>query len=299
MTIVLQGILGPVVTPFLANGDVDSAGFGDNVRAHIAAGLNGILVAGSTGEAALLDESERRSLLEVAREAVPSDRLLLAGTGAESTRECLRLTRQAAECGADAVLIVPPHYYAPAMTASALHAHYTRIADESPVPVLLYNIPKYTHFSLAPTLVLELAMHPNVIGMKDSSGDLDLLTVYVNAQSSSFTVLTGHASTLHRAFQSGVRGGILAAALFAPGIAIAIQEAVRSGDKAAGDVLQRRLIPLGKTIVAELGVAGVKSALDQIGLVGGPVRAPLLPVSDGDAARITQLLREADVLQPA
>ena len=171
----LRGLLGPAVTTFREDGELDLAAFAANLREHLAAGLDGVVVGGSTGEAPLLDETERGALIEVAREIVPEDKLLLAGTGAESTRACVRLTRKAAERGADAVLVVAPHYYGPAMTFEALVRHYRTVADESPVPVVLYNIPKYMHFSLAPAVVQDLASHGNIIGITDSPGNLDLL----------------------------------------------------------------------------------------------------------------------------
>lgn len=292
----LHGVLGPVVTTFQsAVGDVDRVAFANNVRAHIQAGLHGIVVTGSTGEAALLDEQERAQLVEAARAEIPSDRLLLVGTGAESTRTCLRLTRQAAERGASAVLVVAPHYYGSAMSAEALSTHYRRIADESPVPVVLYNIPKYMHFSIAPTLVTELATHGNVIGIKDSSGDLALISAYINAQSERFSVLTGSATTAQGALEAGARGGILAAGLFAPELSLDLYAAVARGDKATATALQARLKPLGARVVGEMGVAGVKAAMDQVGLRGGPVRSPLLPLPNAGVAEVAQLLREAQL----
>src|SRR3954470_954845 len=172
----LEGVFAPVVTTFAREtGDLDCATFAANIRAHLAANLHGIVVTGSTGEAALLDFDERSSLIDVAREMVPRDKWLIVGTGAESTRTCLRQTQEAASRGADAVLVVAPHYYASAMNEPALLQHYTRVADESAVPVILYNIPKYMHFALAPALVAELAAHANVIGIKDSSGNREPL----------------------------------------------------------------------------------------------------------------------------
>jgi 4-hydroxy-2-oxoglutarate aldolase len=160
MTTRLQGVFAPVITTFYPQGgELDVASFAANIRSHVAAGLHGIVVAGSTGEAALLDANERAAMVDVAREMVPRDRTLIVGTGAESTRTCLQLTRDAAARGADAVLVVAPHYYGTAMTGTALSLHYRRIADSSPVPVVLYNIPKYMHFALAPGLVSELSLH--------------------------------------------------------------------------------------------------------------------------------------------
>lgn len=298
VSLTIAGVLGPVVTPFQVGGDVDLSAFTQNVRGHLGAGLHGIVVTGSTGEAALLDERERASLVETARAVVPNGRLLIVGTGAESTRMAQRLTRLAAERGADAVLVVAPHYYgAKAMTVPALRAHYTAIADTSPVPVLLYNIPKYMHFALAPQLVAELAHHENIVGMKDSSGDLDLLAGYLQSQSDTFTVMTGNGSTFKQAMGLGARGGILAVALFATGLSLDIYNAMRDGSTtsvANADEAQRRLAPLSGRIVGDMGVAGVKAALDKIGLRGGAVRSPLQPLGSAETAEVAQLLRAAE-----
>jgi 4-hydroxy-2-oxoglutarate aldolase len=297
VSLTLKGVFGPVVTTFqTANGDVDAEGFARNVRAHLDAGMQGIVVTGSTGEAALLDERERMMLVEAARKQIASDRLLIVGTGAESTRTAQRYTRLAAERGADAVLVVAPHYYGgKAMTHAALAAHYGTIADTSPVPVVLYNIPKYMHFSLPPALVAELARHENVIGIKDSSGDLDLLAGYLQAQSASFSVLTGNGATFKRALEMGARGGILAVGLFATGLALEVYSAVSEGTGSSIEQTQERLGTLSTRIVSELGVPGVKAALDRIGLRGGPVRSPLLPLAGEDVARIAELLRQAEL----
>jgi 4-hydroxy-2-oxoglutarate aldolase len=301
VSVPLRGILGPVVTNFQSgNGEVDAVAFANNLRAHLAAGLHGIVVTGSTGEAALLDERERAVLVEIAREIVPSDRLLIVGTGAEATRTCLRHTRHAVQRGADAVLVVAPHYYgAKTMSAAALRGHYSEIADKSPVPVVLYNIPKYMHFSLAPQLVAELARHENIIGIKDSSGDLELLSTYLSAQSDSFAVMTGNGSTFKRALEMGARGGILAVALFAAAPALEVYESVARGGGgeagAAAERAQQRLAPLAARIVGDMGVAGVKAALDRVGLAGGPVRSPLLPLAGSELAQLMELLRTAEL----
>jgi 4-hydroxy-2-oxoglutarate aldolase len=275
----LRGILGPVVTPFDTNGDVDAAAFAANIRAHLAAGLQGIVVTGSTGEAALLDESERMQLVEVARREIPAGRSLIVGTGGESTRGVIARNRAVAERGADAVLVVAPHYYAGAMTNDALREHYTRVADASPVPVMLYTIPKYMHFALPPELVRELATHGNIVGMKDSSGDADLFARYLESKRDDFRVLTGSAGLLKEALRMGADGAILAAALFAPRIALDALAAVQGGDVPRADAAQARLAPLGARIVGAMGVPGVKAALDAVGLRGGEPRAPLQPLA--------------------
>jgi 4-hydroxy-2-oxoglutarate aldolase len=288
----IDGVIVPVVTTFSADtGELDVTSFAANVRAHIAAGLHGVVVAGSTGEAALLDANERGVLVSAAREMVPADKLLIVGTGAESTRTCLQLTRDAASRGADAVLVVAPHYYGAAMTGPALVRHYGRVADESPLPVVLYNIPKYMHFSLAPTLVAELATHGNVIGIKDSSGDRDLFAAYLNAQSPTFSVLTGNGPMFQHALTVGANGGILAVALFAAALALEVYDAVQRGDHAAATSAQARLAPLGAKIVGDMGVPGVKAAMDHVGLAGGPVRSPLLPLNGEQTRALAGLLR--------
>jgi 4-hydroxy-2-oxoglutarate aldolase len=292
----LRGVFGPVVTTF---GDRDEAvdleAFTTNLRAYAAAGLNGVVVCGSTGEAALLDEEERRSLIEQARRELPSDALIIVGTGAESTRQCVQRCRVASEHGAHAVLVVAPHYYASVMTPPALEAHYRRVADDSPLPVLLYNIPKYMHFALEPDLVARLATHENIVGMKDSAGDLGRLAGYVQSQGDDFIVLTGHGGSFHQALELGVHGGILAISLFAPELSLDIYERHRAGDRAASAESQRAATPLAAEIVGRMGVAGVKAAMDRVGLDGGRVRSPLLPIGIEDEARVDALLRDARV----
>lgn len=287
----LQGIFAPVVSTFHAGSeDLDLEGFAANVRSHIAEGLGGVVVGGSTGEAALLSEAERGALVATSREHTPVGKLVIAGCGGESTRQTVARTKQAKEHGADAVLVVAPHYYANAMSEALLRAHYQRVADESPLPVILYNIPKYMHFALSAELVAELAQHQNVIGIKDSSGVLDMLKGFLRAQSPTFSVLTGSGSGLQAGLESGARGGILAVSLFAAGFALEVLDGVRSGDTNRASVAQARLKPMADVIVAKLGVPGVKAAMDLVGKVGGVPRMPLLPLGeDGKSDVVTAL----------
>ena len=295
MNKVLAGVFGPVVTNFDARGELDLDAFGFNLRAHLDAGLDGVVVTGSTGEAALLEEPERIRLVEMARSVIPNDKWLIIGTGAESTRACVRRSREAAERGADAVLVVAPHYYSTAMTPAALQAHYERVADESPVPVLLYNIPKYMHFRLEGELVARLSEHDNIVGMKDSSGDMAYFPNYVASQGDGFTVITGNGGTLHQALVHGARGGILAVALFAGELAVDVYRLHRDGHVAESSEAQRRLTPLSNEIVGRMGIPAVKLAMERVGLRGGPVRLPLLPPSAADSADVDRLLREASL----
>ena len=295
MNIRLEGIFAPVITPFGVSGALDRAGFERNLRTHMASGLAGAVVTGSTGEAPLLDEQERDALLEWSRPLITGNRLLIAGIGAESTRATLDRARRAADRGADAALVVAPHYFGGAMTTDALRAHYSALADASPIPVIFYNIPKYMHFRLEPVLVRELAAHSNIIGIKDSSGDRALIGEYLEARGDAFTVLTGNAQILAYSLEQGARGGVLAVSLFAPDLTLALVDAVSRRDTAGAEALQARLAPLGKVIVGEMGIPAVKAALDAVGLAGGVPRSPLRPLSAADAARVRQLLKDAEL----
>jgi len=297
-----SGVIGPVVTPFDGKtGDLAPDAFRGNLHAHFAHGASGVLLCGSTGEAALLDESERDRLVEWARPLVTGDQWLLAGVGGESTRQTIARAKRAAERGADAILVVAPHYYGNAMSVDALGAHYRAVADASPVPVLLYNIPKYMHFALGAGLVRELSAHANIVGIKDSSGDLDLLRGYLASQADGFAVLTGNGGTFLQALELGASGGILAVSLLAGELSVAVWRAFQAGDRARASALQARLAPLSNEIVGGMGVPGVKAAMDQVGggLTGGPPRPPLLPAPAAQRQRIAALLDAAGTARAA
>jgi 4-hydroxy-2-oxoglutarate aldolase len=286
----------PLVSPFdAATGDLVRDRYLRHVRYYLDLGVSGLVVAGSSGEAALLDEDERAQLVAWAREATPAERWVIAGAGAESTRLAVRRAKDAAREGADAVLVVAPHYYQRRMSEAALEAHFRRVADESPVPVLLYNVPAYAHLVLSPSLVATLAAHENVIGMKDSAGNLPVLAEYLQAQGDRFRVLTGNGQTTRDALEMGASGAIVAVALFAAPLVVELERAMRAGDDAAARALQARLTPLAKTIVAELGPPGLKGAMDLVGLEGGLPRGPLLPLDDAERARVAAVLAENDV----
>ena len=293
---VLAGVLAPVVSTFdQETGDLAPVAFRANVRAHLDAGVSGIVVAGSTGEAPLLDDRERQQLMEWARPLIPADRWLVAGVSAESSRLCVRRAIEAAERGADAVLVSAPHYYEAAMTAEALAGHYRRVADRSPVPLILYNVPKHTHLTLDPGLVQELSRHENIAGIKDSSGDLKLLGAYLASQANGFDVLVGNGGLFYAALEMGVRGGILAVSLFAAPVTVGLWQAFAGGDRQRAGRAQERLAPLAKGVVSKLGVAGVKAALEFVGLHGGAVRPPLLPLRAEEREAVRAVLHAADV----
>ena len=282
----LQGIIPPIPTPFDDRGDVNRRALIDNVRQWMATRLAGLLVLGSNGEAALLDEAECDVMVETARAHVPPERLFLVGTGRESTRAAIDAAKRAGARGADAVLVRPPGYFKNQMTPDALLAHFRAVADASPVPVLLYNLPNVVGFSLTLPVVAALAEHPNIAGMKETSTDLERLSQFASVRPGDFHVLCGWAQVVYPALTSGAPGAILAVANVIPDACVALYDAVREGDQAEALALQRRILPLAQLVTSVYGIAGLKIALDRVGFYGGPVRAPLLPAPERAIAEI-------------
>lgn len=291
----LSGVLIPVVTPFdPVTGALDPVALRENLRSWLRHPVRGCVVGGSTGEAVLLDDEERRTAWRAARDPVPPDRLLVAGTGAESTRATIRLSREAADAGVDAVLVQPPAFYREAMSAAALRDHFRAVADACPVPVILYQVPlRFSTVELATGLVAELSEHPNIVGVKDSRGDLALVGGLVDACRAGFQVLVGNGARLYASIEVGAVGGILGVANLVPGESAAIVEAAAAGRGDEAGRLQERVAPLHSGIVGALGVPGVKYALDLLGLRGGPPRSPLTPLAERDRARVRGLLETA------
>jgi 4-hydroxy-2-oxoglutarate aldolase len=292
----LGGLMVPAVSTFDAKGDLDRAAFTFNIDAHLVHGVDGVLVAGSSGESALLDDNDRRTLLGWARERVPADKWLLAGIGSESTRQTIARAHDAKAAGATAALVVSPHYYLKRMSEAALLAHFRAVADASPLPIMLYNIPVYAHVVLSPALVHEMAQHPNVIGMKDSAGNLPVFSQYLEAQSPSFRVMTGSGATLVPALRAGASGAILAIALYAGPAVRLMFDAVREGRIDEAAAMQVRLAPIATDIGGALGPAGIKAAMTLAGLRGGATRSPLLPVTAEELATVKARLESAGVL---
>ena len=291
-----EGVLVPLTTPFdPETGDIAPVPLRENARAMLDAGVSGIVAAGSTGEASLLSDEEYKMLVGWLRDVVPDDRWLIAGAGRESTRATIAACRTAGREGADAVLVRPPGYYGSSLSIAAMVAHFRAVADASPVPVLLYNIPKYTHLMLSDAVLAALTDHPNVIGAKDSSGDLKNFAAY-RAAAPQWALFVGSGHLYYAALELGAVGGVLAAACFAVGLALKIRDAFAAGDRAAAGAAQEILAPVNKEIVGGLGVPGVKAAVDLVGLAGGPVRSPLRDLGGKEKARVKELLTEAGVV---
>jgi dihydrodipicolinate synthase/N-acetylneuraminate lyase len=253
--------------------------------------VHGIVVSGTTGEAPMLEADEQRRVVAAASEATSEQAWLIVGTGSESTRQTIALTKAAAAEGADAVLVRAPSYFSAATTPASLAAHFRAVADASPVPVIIYNIPKYTHLALDPALLQQLAGHERIVGVKDSSGDLKSLAAY-RAAVPQWSVLAGSASLLYAGLELGCQGGVIGVACYAPQLCVQLMAEFAKGDRAAAGRLQERITPLDKEIVGKLGPAGVKAAMDAVGLYGGPPRPPLAPLSPADRERVGALVRD-------
>jgi 4-hydroxy-2-oxoglutarate aldolase len=291
-----RGLLVPITTPFdPATGDVAPVHLRDNARALLEGGVAGIVAAGSTGEASLLAESEFRQVVGWLRDVVPDDRWLIAGAGRESTRATISACRAAAEEGADGVLVRAPSYYGPLFTTASLIDHFREIADDSPIPLVLYNFPRYTHVALTEQLVVALARHENIWGAKDSSGDLRNFAAFRDA-APEWALFIGPGAQYYPALELGAVGAIAAVACFATVPTVGIGKAFAAGDRARAGSIQEVVAPLHRTIVGELGIAAIKAAMDAVGLAGGLPRSPIPPLGEKDRARVLDLLRGAGLL---
>lgn len=291
----LAGAMPPVPTPFDARNAFDANALRDNLQRLGATGLHGFVLLGSNGEYVYLDESEKAELFQVARRAIPQDKLFIAGTGAEATRATLRLTLMAAEAGADAAIVITPCYYKPAMTGEALYQHFTTVADASPIPVILYNMPSYTGVDMTTDTILRLATHPNIIGLKESSGNLvkiSEVTREVTARNLDFAVLAGSASFLQPSMMMGATGGVMALANVAPQLCLRIWQTTQAGDIEASRQVQHQAMALNAAVTTRFGVAGLKFVMDELGLYGGPVRPPLLPLPESAKPEIRQIIAQ-------
>lgn len=291
-----HGVFVPITTPFDdTTGDVAPVVLRDNARAILSAGASGIVAAGSTGEASLLSDVEFRQVVQWLRDVVPDDRWLVAGTGRESTRATVAACVAAGEEGADAALVRAPSYYGPVFTTQSLIDHFRRVADESPVPIILYNFPRYTHVPITEQIVAALANHEHVVGAKDSAGDLKNFVAF-RERAPRWSLFIGPGALFYPALELGAAGAIAAVACFATRQTVEIGTAFDAGDKTTAGAVQELVAPLHKTIVGELGVPGIKAAMDAVGLVGGAPRPPIPVLTDRDRDRVHRLLREAKLL---
>ena len=291
-----SGVLAALTTPFAHDGSVSLPDLKHNVQRYNQTDLAGYVALGSTGEAVLLGRAEMDGILATVKESAEKGKKLLAGAGAESTAETIERTKRAAEFGYDAALVKTPYYYKPAYKPEVLIAHFRRVADESPIPVMLYSIPQFTGIALGAAEVAALAEHPNIIGIKDSSGNVQGVAEIVAATPPAFQILVGSAASVYPSMTIGARGAILALACALPEKCVALFELFRQGHHEKARELQAILVRASKLIVSELGIAGVKYAMDQRGYHGGIPRPPLLPLHHEQNKRLNELLA---TLEPA
>ena len=293
------GVYTPLATPFAADGSLDERGLTTNVERYLQTPLTGLVVLGSNGEAPQLDDAEADRAIAVVRAAMPKGRPLLAGTGRESTRATIAATRRAADLGADAVLVRTPAFYKGQMTTEAFVRHYTQVADQSPVPVLLYNVTIYTGVNLLPDAIAALSAHPNIVGIKETNSDMVQFGEYLSRAQEGFTVLAGSGATYYSALALGAHGAILAVGGVAPDLCMNIFKAVADGRFAEARAMQRTLAPLARLVGTAHGVPGLKAALDLLGFVGGAPRPPLLPASAAAVDAIREQLIALALLEAA
>jgi 4-hydroxy-2-oxoglutarate aldolase len=276
-------------TPF-SGGEIDTTAIRRNVARFVEAGLGGVVALGTNGEAAMLDDDESDRVLEAARERVPAEKTLIAGVGRESTRATIAAAHRAAAAGADAVLVRTPSFYRAHIAVPALVAHYTAIADESRVPVLLYNYAGFTGVNLSPDTIGRLAAHPNIVGLKETSTDGAQFAELAAAVPADFTVMAGSAPGVYAALCAGATGAILAVACVRPALCLALLEHVRAGRMAEALACQQRMTPLARAVTTGYGIAGLKAAMDLSGMDGGDPRPPIGALAPEGMEKIRGLL---------
>jgi 4-hydroxy-2-oxoglutarate aldolase len=292
----LSGIFPPVTTPFNERGDVDYAALSSNIARYNEDGLAGYVALGSNGEVVHLSSEERTRVIETIKRGSKSAHTIIAGVNELSTRSAIEAASAAAGSGADAALVVTPYYYKSSMTQEAFIRHFNEVADHSPLPVLIYNVPSNTGVVIESATIARLAAHQNIIGVKDSAGNMGAISETLRRSPVNFDVMVGNGGILFPSLMMGATGAVLAIACAAPRACVDLHEAVKAGDYQRGRELQNRIAPLSHIVTADLGVPGLKAAMEMLGLVGGPPRAPLVPVSSSERERIRAVIHETGLL---
>ncbi len=291
----LRGVLLPITTPFHQDGEVDLSGLRSNIVKWNKTGIAGYVVLGSTGERVNLNEDEQLEVIATVRKEVSGDLLFVAGVGQQSTRGTIQeIERLARAVTVDAVLVITPHFYRPAITQDALVAHYTAIAGAAPVPLILYSMPALTGIKIEPVTAAALSEHANIIGIKDSSNDMAALLETIKLVRDDFAVLTGNGTVLREALGAGACGAILAVGCVAPELCLELFSSVQAGDHERSERLQAALTPLAAAVTTRFGIGGLKAALDMLGFAGGQVRAPLRAVDDKAREEIRICIENAE-----
>lgn len=292
----LKGVFPPIPTPF-ESGEVACDRLFENIARWNETPVTGYVVLGSNGEFPFLTREEKSKVIEtVIRSAGPGGKIVIAGVGCESAKETIELAREAANLGADYALVITPHYYKSKMTHEALVGHYRAVADSSPLPVLIYNMPAYTGLTIQPAAVAELSKHPNIAGMKDSAGLMALTASYIKESAPEFCVLAGSASFLYPGLTLGCCGGVLALANVAPDACRRLYDLAVEGKTEEARELQLRLVAPNAAVTSGYGIAGLKHVMELAGYFGGEVRLPLLPLKESDKKDLENIFRSAGLL---
>jgi 4-hydroxy-2-oxoglutarate aldolase len=286
----LDGIFPAIPTPFVDGDAIDVRAARANAARWMQTGLRGMLVLGSNGEAPLIDPDEATRLIAAVREETPRDRVLIAGVNTQSTRQAIAAARAAAAAGADLALVITPFYFKSQMSGEALVGHFTAVADASPVPLLVYNVPPTTGVAIPVAALEKLAAHPNIRGVKDSSGDVGYTTEAAGRVPSTFDIVVGVAPNLFAALSVGARGAIVAVASVFPELCVELHALVRAGRYAEALDIQHAIVPLARAVTTTYGPAGLKVAADANGYAGGLPRGPLVPLAPAQAAEIRALV---------
>ncbi len=290
------GVYTPIITPFDKNERLDLGKMKHNLKLWSQSELDGLLVLGSNGEFPYMNREEKLKLTEFVRENWSIERKLLAGTGCQSTEETIELTKDAAAIGVDAVLVLPSYYYKGEMTDEVLYAHFERIAERSPVPVLLYNMPANTGINLSSALVARLSEHENIVGIKDSSGNIVQIAEIVRSSAAGFSVLAGSAGFMLPSLAVGAAGAVAALGNAMPESCCRLYKLFQQKKMEEATELQLEILEVNSTVTGGMGVPALKAAMDLLGYQGGFVRKPLQQLSEEKKARLKDVLRRCGAL---
>ena len=293
----LQGAYAPIPTPFDSNDEIAYGKLKENLAKWAASRLDGLVVCGSNGEFPLLDEAEKIELFGFCRKNFPAGRGIVVGTGCESLQATLRLTRKAAEAGCDAALVLTPWYYKGGMNNDVLKAYFTELADKSPIPVILYNMPRNTGVEMNSGLICELSKHQNIIGIKDSSGNIVQIAETITHSAKDFAVFAGSASFLYASLTLGAAGGTMALANVLPDTCVELFDLCKKGETAKAQALQLSILDINAAVTSKFGIGGMKAACDLMGYYGGPLRKPLRASSPDVINQIKEMLQKIGALK--
>ena len=293
----IEGIFVPTATPFNDKGEIDFGRLAENIGKFGRTGLAGVVALGSNGEFVFLSRKEKTALVKAVREALPKDKMVIAGTGCESLQETIELTKEMGDLGADAALVINPHYYKGAMSKEAtLEKFYTAVADASPIPIMLYNMPANSGVNLTATLIVKLSAHPNIAGVKDSGGNIVQISEVLAGAPKDFSVFAGSASFLFATTLLGGVGGTLATANVAPDLCAELYDLSKRREIDKARELQLKILTLNACVTSVYGVSGLKAGMDMVGLYGGLPRPPLQPASDEARAAIRAELEKLGLI---